>query len=85
MTDPDFQAESKKLSFVFGQWCDMDSEEQIAKVKGSETAEGRHVFIESEGVSRGDKLQYESLVSSYLVARLLSILRWQASHTMRTI
>ena len=67
MTDPDFEAESKKLSFVFGHWFDMDSEEQIAKVKGSETAEGRHVYIVPEQVSRGDKLQYESFV--YFIPR----------------
>ena len=62
MTDPDFQAENKKLSSDFGHGFDMWSGEHIAKVKRNEAVEGRHVYITSEWVPRGDKLQYESFV-----------------------
>jgi signal transduction histidine kinase len=61
MTDPDFQAESKKVTSDFGAWVDMDSAEHIAKVK-SQALEGRHVYIAGEYVDRGEKMRYESLV-----------------------
>jgi signal transduction histidine kinase len=62
MSDPDFGAESKKIALEFGGWFDMESEDQIARVKSFEAAEGRHVYITHEPVSRGDKLLYGSFV-----------------------
>jgi signal transduction histidine kinase len=62
MNDPDFQAENKKLAANFGRGFDMWSDEHIANVKRNEAAKGRRVYIESEWVSRGDKLQYEPFV-----------------------
>jgi hypothetical protein len=67
MTDPDFQAESKRLSSEFGHWFDMESDDQIAKVERVEAVEGHRVFITPEWVPRGDKMQYESFV--YFVPR----------------
>jgi signal transduction histidine kinase len=67
MSDPDFQAESKKLSSGFGHWFDMESDDQIAKVKRVEAVEGHRVLITPEWVPRGDKMQYESFV--YFVPR----------------
>jgi signal transduction histidine kinase len=63
MTDPDFQAENKKLASELGRGFDMWSDDHIANVKRNEAVEGRHVYITSEWVSRGDKLQFESFVS----------------------
>jgi signal transduction histidine kinase len=40
----------------------MWSDEHIAKVKRNEMVEGRRVYITPQWVSRGDKMQYESLV-----------------------
>jgi signal transduction histidine kinase len=67
MSDPDFQAESKKLSVDFGQWFDMESDEHIAKVERVGTVEGRRVFITPQWVQRGDKWQYEPMV--YFIPR----------------
>jgi signal transduction histidine kinase len=67
MTDADFQAANNKLSSEFGQWFDMEGEEQIAKVKRLEAAEGRHVYIYPEVVPKGDKMEYESV--TYFVPR----------------
>jgi signal transduction histidine kinase len=63
MTDPDFQAENRKLASELGRGFDMWSDDHIASVKRNEAVEGRHVYITSEWVSRGDKLQFESFVN----------------------
>jgi signal transduction histidine kinase len=62
MSDPDFRAESKKLTAGFETWFDIDSEEEIARIKAFEAAEGRHVYFSAENVVRGNKLVYEALV-----------------------
>jgi signal transduction histidine kinase len=62
MTDPDFQAENKSLTSEFQALFDLWSGDHIAMVKRNEAVEGRHVYITSEFVSRGNKMQYESLV-----------------------
>ena len=67
MTDPDFKAESEKLSLDFRQWSDMESAEHIAKVEKVNAVEGRHVFITPQWVQRGDKWQYEPMV--YFIPR----------------
>ena len=40
----------------------MEGEDYIAKLKKIEAAEGRHVFITNHWLTRGDKMQYQSLV-----------------------
>jgi signal transduction histidine kinase len=62
MTDPDFQAENKELSSELRDTFDIWSEDHIAKVRKNEVMEGRHVYIYSEPVPRGAKMQYESFV-----------------------
>jgi len=63
MTDPDFREEHKMLSSEFEHVFDMWSDEHIANVKRNEAMEGRHVYITSELVPRGDTMQFESFVS----------------------
>jgi signal transduction histidine kinase len=62
MSDPDFQQENKHISSSFRTIFDMWSWEYFAKLKRNEAVEGRHVYIESEWVPKGDKMQYESFV-----------------------
>jgi hypothetical protein len=62
MIDSDFQAENKKLADDLGRGFELWSEEHIANLKRNEAADGRHVDITSEWITRGDKLQYESFV-----------------------
>ena len=62
MADPDFQAESKALSSEFRNEFDIWSGDHIAMVKKNAVVEGRQVFINSELVPRGNKMQYESFV-----------------------
>jgi signal transduction histidine kinase len=63
MTDPDFQEENKALSSEVRHEFDMWSGDYIALVKKNEVMEGRHVYITSQSVPRGSKMQYESFVS----------------------
>ena len=65
MSDPAFQAESKKMATEFETWFDMGSQELIAKVRSVEAEEGRRVYIHPEYV--GDKQAYESFV--YFIPR----------------
>jgi signal transduction histidine kinase len=62
MSDPQFVEEGKKFSSMVGPWFDLDSEELIAKLKKIEATEGRRVYITSNWVTRGEKMQYQSLV-----------------------
>jgi len=62
MSDPEYQAASKRLATEFAIWLDLESEEHIAKIKSFEKAEGRHVYISDEYVAQGDKILYESFV-----------------------
>jgi signal transduction histidine kinase len=62
MSNPEFAEESKKFSSMIGPWFDLDSEELIGKIKKIEATEGRRVYITSNWVTRGDKMQYQSLV-----------------------
>jgi signal transduction histidine kinase len=63
MTDPDFQAEHKELSSELQGEFDLWSGDHIAMMKKNEVMEGRHVYITSESVPRGTKMEYESFVS----------------------
>jgi signal transduction histidine kinase len=67
MKDPEFRAESKKIAAGFESWFDIESEEQIARVKSVEAAQGRRVYFMPEHVVRGDKLVYEDF--AYFIPR----------------
>jgi signal transduction histidine kinase len=67
MGDPDFRAESKKIAAGLETWIDIESEEQIARVKGFEATEGRRVLFMPEHVVRGDKTVYEAF--AYFIPR----------------
>jgi signal transduction histidine kinase len=62
MNDPEFVEEGRKFSAMVGPWFDLDSEELITKLKKGEASEGRHVLLTNNWVTRGDKMQYQSLV-----------------------
>ncbi len=62
MSDPEFVEESKKFSSMIGPWFDLESEDFIARVKKIKAVEGRHVYLTNNWVTRGDKMQYQSLV-----------------------
>jgi signal transduction histidine kinase len=55
-------AESRMLSSEIGTWLDMGGKEFIAKLKKIEATEGRHVYITPYEITRGDKMEYQSLV-----------------------
>jgi signal transduction histidine kinase len=61
MSDPEFAEDGRKLSSMVGHWFDMDND-WIAKLKKIEATEGRHVYLTSNWLTRGDKMQYQSLV-----------------------
>jgi signal transduction histidine kinase len=62
MGDPEFAEESKKFSSMMGPWLDLDFNDWIAKLKKIEAKEGQHVYLTDNWVTRGDKMQYQSLV-----------------------
>jgi signal transduction histidine kinase len=62
MSDPEFEEDSRKLSSMVGHWFDLESNDEIAKLKKIEAMEGRRVSLTSNWVPRGDKWQYQSLV-----------------------
>jgi signal transduction histidine kinase len=62
MSDPEFQASSKRLAAELDVWFGLDYQEHIAKIKNFETAEMRRVYISDETVVQGDKMLYESFV-----------------------
>jgi signal transduction histidine kinase len=62
MNEPAFVEEGKKFASMVGPWFDLDSEDLIPKLKKIEALEGRHVYLTNNWVTRGDKMQYQSLV-----------------------
>ena len=60
MADPDFQAESKKLTSEFGAWLDLEAEEHFSRIKAMEASDGRNFYMFNETIPRGDRLLYES-------------------------
>ena len=63
MTDPAFPSRTQRALLRASDMClTCGPGEHIAKVKKNEVLEGRHVYISSESVPRGDKMQYESFV-----------------------
>ena len=62
MSDPEFEASSKRLAADFQLWFDMDADEHISKTKNAEAAEMRHVWITEEPIAQGDKMLYGTFV-----------------------
>jgi signal transduction histidine kinase len=62
MQDPKMSAESRQLASDFGTWMDLEAKVYIHKLHLIDKTEGRHVYFDSHWVTRGDKMQYVSLV-----------------------
>lgn len=62
MRDRQFCAESQAVSSDFMSWMDIEAPTYIARLKKIEAHTGRHVYITDHSVTRGDKMQYQSLV-----------------------
>jgi signal transduction histidine kinase len=62
MSDPEFVEEGKEFSSMIGPWFDLDSKDWITKLKKSEVTEGQHVSFTDYWATKGDNLQYQSLV-----------------------
>ena len=62
MSNPEFVDEGKRFSSMMEQWFDLESDDEIAKLKKMEATEGRRVLLEGDFVPRGDTLQYRSFV-----------------------
>ncbi len=62
MGDPETNKDEKELSSMLGPWFDLESKDWIAKLKKIHAVEGRHVYLTNNWVTRGDKMQYQSLV-----------------------
>ena len=60
MAEPDFQAESKKLTSEFGAWLDLEAEEHFSRIKAMEASDGRNFYMFNETIPRGDRSLYES-------------------------
>jgi signal transduction histidine kinase len=60
--DPETGHEDKELSSMLAPWFDLESKDAFAKLKKTQAVEGRHVYLTNNWVTRGDKLQYQSLV-----------------------
>ena len=61
MGDPETGKDEKELSSMLGAWFDLESKDLIAKLKKIQAVEGRHVYFTNNWVTRGDKMQYQSL------------------------
>jgi signal transduction histidine kinase len=62
MGDPETGKEDKELSSMLEPWFDLESKDWFAKLKKTQAVEGRHVYLTYNWVTRGDKMQYQSLV-----------------------
>ena len=62
MGDAQFCSDSRTLSSNIGSWMDIEGKMFISKLKKSAIKGGRHVYFESDWVTRGDKMLYRSLV-----------------------
>jgi signal transduction histidine kinase len=62
MNDPEFREQSKTLSSHIGAWVDSESMVYLTKLKKMEAGGEHHVFITSDWVLKGDKLQLLSIV-----------------------
>ncbi len=55
-------AEDQTLASDFTTWWNMDGRMYIGKLRKAEAHDGKHMFFDGHWVSRGDKMQYQSLV-----------------------
>ncbi len=62
MQDPQFCAETKSLASDFGSWWDLEGKAYNSKLRRLEKTEGRHVMMTDHWLTRGEKMQYQSLV-----------------------
>jgi len=62
MGDPETNKDEKELSSMLGPWFDLEPKDAFAKLKKTQAVEGRHVYLTNNWVTRGDKMQYQSLV-----------------------
>ncbi len=62
MSSGAFCAEDQTLASDFANWWNMDGKTYINKLRWHEANEGTHFFFMDHWVTRGDKMQYQSLV-----------------------
>jgi signal transduction histidine kinase len=62
MHDRQFCTESQMLSSEFKGWWGMEGNDYVAKISKFEAKTGRNVYFMEHPISRGDKMQYQSLV-----------------------
>jgi hypothetical protein len=62
MQDAKMCAESRQLTSDFGSWMDLEAKTYIHKLSILEKTEGRRVYFTDHWISRGDKMQFVSLV-----------------------
>jgi signal transduction histidine kinase len=62
MGDPETGKEDKELTSMLGGWFDLESKDLIAKLKKIQAVEGQRVYFTNNWVTKGDKMQYQSLV-----------------------
>jgi signal transduction histidine kinase len=60
--DRQFCSESQSLSSDFRDWWDMDGKDYIAKISRMKAASGKGILFIQHPLTRGDKMQYQSLV-----------------------
>jgi hypothetical protein len=53
LSDPEFEEDSRKLSSMVGHWFDLESNDEIAKLKKIEVMEGRRVYFTSDWGTEG--------------------------------
>jgi signal transduction histidine kinase len=63
MSSGTFCAEDRTLAADFANWGNMDGKTYINKLRWHEANEGTHFFFTQHWVTRGDKMQYQSLVT----------------------
>jgi len=62
MRDRQFCSESQTLSSEFRGWWDMEAKDFVAEIKKMEATTGRRVLFMEHPVTRGEKMQYQTLV-----------------------
>ena len=62
MSSGAFCAEDQTLASDFANWWNMDGKMYINKLRWHEANEGTHFFFQDHWITRGDKMQYQSLV-----------------------
>jgi signal transduction histidine kinase len=62
MSSGAYCAEDQTQASDFTSWWNMDGRMYIGKLRKAEAHDGKHLFVDGHWVSRGDKMQYQSLV-----------------------